>query len=80
MKLYRGRVDPVAQQWYEQGIARRDRKLLQNVVDQAFASSYGDDALMALGEMAFESGDYAAARCGLGADRAGGRGQGQGQD
>ena len=62
LKLYRSRVDPVAQKWYEQGIAKRDRKLLQNIVDQAFASSFGDDALMALGEMALESGDYAAAR------------------
>ena len=62
LKLYRGRVDPVAKRWYEQGIAERNGKLLQNVVRQAFASSYGDDALMALGEMALESGDYAAAR------------------
>jgi hypothetical protein len=62
LKLYRGRVDPVAQKWYERGIARHDRQLLQNIVDQAFVSSYGDDALLALGEMAFESGDYAAAR------------------
>jgi outer membrane protein assembly factor BamB len=62
LKLYRARVDPVAQKWYEQGIAARDRRLLQNVVDQAFASSFGDDALMALGEMSFESGDFAAAR------------------
>ena len=62
LKLYRARVDPVAQKWYEQGIAQRDHKLLQNIIDQAFASSFGDDALMALGEMALESGDYAAAR------------------
>lgn len=62
LKLYRGQVDPVARQWYEQGIAKRDRRLLQQVVDRAFAGSYGDDALMALGEMNLESGDYAAAR------------------
>ena len=62
LKLYRGRVDSVAQKWCEQGIAGRDRKLLQNVVDRAFASSFGDRALMALGEMSLESGDYAAAR------------------
>jgi len=62
LKLYRGRVDPVAQKWYEQGIANRDHRLLRNIVDQTFASSFGDDALMALGEMALESGDYAAAR------------------
>ncbi len=48
--------------WYEQGIADRDPKPLRNIVDQAFASSFGDDALMALGEIALESGDFAAAR------------------
>lgn len=62
LKLYRARVDPAAKKWYEQGIAQRNRTLLQNVVDQAFASSYGDSALMALGEIALESGDYTAAR------------------
>lgn len=62
LKLYRSRVDPVAKKWYEQGIANRDPKSLRNIVDQAFASSYGDDALMALGELALESGNFAAAR------------------
>ena len=62
LKLYRSRVDPVARKWCEQGIAHRDPTPLQNIVDQAFASSFGDDALMALGEIAFESGDFAAAR------------------
>jgi outer membrane protein assembly factor BamB len=62
LKLYRSRVDPVARKWYEQGIANRDSKMLRNVVDQAFASSFGDGALMALGDMALESGDFAAAR------------------
>jgi hypothetical protein len=62
LKLYRSRVDPVARKWYEQGIANRDPKLLRNIVDQAFASSFGDEALMALGEIALESGDFARAR------------------
>jgi outer membrane protein assembly factor BamB len=62
LKLYRSRIDPVARRWYEQGIAHRDSKMLQNIVDQAFASSYGDKALMALGEISLESGDFAAAR------------------
>ena len=69
--LSRPRVDPVAQKWYEQGIAERNRRLLENVVEQAFASNYGDEALMALGEMALESGDYRRGAMGLGADRAG---------
>ena len=62
LKLYRRRVDPVAQKWYEEGLARRDAKLLSNVVQRAFASSWGDKALMALGEMRLEEGDFSAAR------------------
>ncbi len=62
LALYRGRVDPLARKWYERGIAKRDRRLLGDVVRLAFVGSWGDDALMALGEMALESADYAAAR------------------
>jgi outer membrane protein assembly factor BamB len=62
LRLYRRRVDPLAQKWCEEGIATRDAKLLTRVVQQAFASSWGDKALMALGEMRLEEGDYAAAR------------------
>ena len=62
LKIYRDRVDPLARQWYETGIEQRDRRLLQRIVDQAFASSYGDDALLALGDMDLESGRFAAAR------------------
>ena len=62
LELYRRRVDPLARQWYEEGIAAHDRQPLLNVVEQAFASRWGDRALSALGEMALESGDYAAAR------------------
>jgi outer membrane protein assembly factor BamB len=62
LKLYRRRVDPVAQKWYEEGIAGRDAKLLTKVVQQVFASSWGDKALMALGEIRLEEGDYAGAR------------------
>jgi outer membrane protein assembly factor BamB len=62
LALYRARVDPAARKGYEQGVARRDRGLLLNVVNEALASSWGDDALLALGEMALERGDHAAAR------------------
>jgi cellulose synthase operon protein C len=62
LKLYRGRVDAAAKKWYEDGTANRDRRALQNVVDRYFASSWGDKALLALGELAMESGDFAAAR------------------
>jgi outer membrane protein assembly factor BamB/tetratricopeptide (TPR) repeat protein len=62
LALYRSRIDPVARKWYEDGLRRLDRQSLARVVEQAFASSYGDRALWALGEMELEAGDYAAAR------------------
>lgn len=62
LTLYRSQVDPMARRWYEQGVAGRDRRLLAKVLEQAFASSFGDDALMALGEIALEEGDYTSAR------------------
>lgn len=60
--LYRGRVDPVAKRWFDEGVVRRDECLLRKVVDQALASSWGDNALYVLGEIALESGDCATAR------------------
>jgi outer membrane protein assembly factor BamB len=62
LALYRSRVDAQAKRWYEEGIASRDRELLLRVIQQAFASSWGDKALLALGEMALERGDYTSAR------------------
>ena len=62
LKLYRGRIDPAARKWYEEGMANHDPRFLRKIVDQCFASSWGDDALLALGDMALESGDYATAR------------------
>jgi len=59
---YRSRVDPSARKWYEEGIAGHDRQALEQVVDRALSSRWGDNALDALGEMALESGDFAAAR------------------
>jgi outer membrane protein assembly factor BamB len=64
LKLYRARVDSVARKWYEQGVAERNRRLLENIIEQTFASTYGDAALLALGDMALESGDYSSARWG----------------
>ena len=62
MKLYRSRVDASARKAYEDGVAQRDRRLLLSVVDQSLASSFGDEALLALGELSFEEGDFTAAR------------------
>lgn len=62
LALYRSRVDPLARRWYEEGIERRARGPLLSVLREAFASSSGDEALLALGEMALESGNYTSAR------------------
>ncbi|MEX2111655.1 MAG: PQQ-binding-like beta-propeller repeat protein [Pirellulales bacterium] len=62
LALYRERVDDMARNWYEEGLARRDADRLSDVVDQMFCSSWGDDALWALGEMELERGNYGAAR------------------
>lgn len=62
LQLYRDRVDPQARKWYEDGIARRDEALLQRIVDQSLVSSWGDDALLALGEISLEQGRPSEAR------------------
>jgi len=62
LAAYRGRVDPEARRLYDDGLARRDPRRLLDVVDRFLASSWADDALNLLGEMALESGDPAAAR------------------
>lgn len=61
LALYRGRVDPQARRWYEAGVSGRP-ELLAQVVDKLFCSSWGDDALLALGDAALERGDVGDAR------------------
>jgi outer membrane protein assembly factor BamB/tetratricopeptide (TPR) repeat protein len=60
--VYRRQVDPLAEQLYRDGLTSRDERQLQRVVDEFFCSSWGDDALLAAGEISLERGDYAAAR------------------
>ncbi len=62
LALYRERVDPLAQQRYEEGLAKRDTARLAEVVDKMFCSSWGDDALWVLGEIELEKGHYGRAR------------------
>lgn len=69
LALYRDQVDAQARQWFEEAIADDEKRtsaereqLLRRVVDQFYASSYGDEALWLLGEYALERGDYGAAR------------------
>ena len=59
--LYQARVDAQAELWYRQGANQRDRVQLRRVVDQLFCSSWGDDALDLLGDLAFQEGQFAEA-------------------
>jgi outer membrane protein assembly factor BamB len=62
LAAYRRAVDPLAEVLYREGLATRDEPTLRRVVDEHFCSSWGDDALFALGELALERADFAAAR------------------
>ncbi len=62
LQQYRQRVDPLSKQWFEQGIRDRDADLLMRIVEEVFNSSYGDDSLLALGELSLEAGQYGRAR------------------
>ena len=48
----------MAERWYRDGATRRDAGPLRRVVDQAFCSSWGDDALELLGDLAFQDGRF----------------------
>ena len=60
--FYREKVDPRAKRWFEQALAESSEQPLLNIVDQALMSSYGDDALYRLGELAWEQGALSQAR------------------
>ncbi len=62
LTLYRQRVDPLVTRRYNSAIAAHDEGELTSIVEQSFASTVGDQALFALGEMALGRGDYTAAR------------------
>lgn len=62
LAAYRRRVDSVATQWYAEAVAERSEAKLRRVVDELMLSSDGDQALLRLGEMALERGNYTAAR------------------
>ncbi|MFO0909278.1 MAG: PQQ-binding-like beta-propeller repeat protein [Isosphaeraceae bacterium] len=56
--IYRSRMDGQAERWFRQGQSDRDRNALRRVVDQAFCSSWGDDAIELLGDLAFQEGRF----------------------
>jgi outer membrane protein assembly factor BamB len=62
LQQYRSTADPEAEVWFQAGVAANDRKMLRRVVERAFASSWGDDALYRLAEIELERGEHALAR------------------
>jgi outer membrane protein assembly factor BamB/predicted negative regulator of RcsB-dependent stress response len=59
---YRRLVDALAESWLHQGEKDNDEAPLHRIIQQAFASRFGDDALLKLGDLALARGDYATAR------------------
>ena len=62
LAAHRVRVDSIARQRLSDAVARRDRDQLEHMLDDAFHSSHGDDALLLLGDWAMERGDFGEAR------------------
>jgi len=62
LELYRKPVDPVAQRWYADAMAHRDPALLARITSDMYCSTWGDDALLALGDLALERGEPSIAR------------------
>jgi len=61
LRLYREIHDEAAEALYRLGLRSRDRQGLSAVGTRYLASSWGDDALAALGALAFERGDFVGA-------------------
>lgn len=59
---YRQRVDPLAKRWLESARKNRDPRQLEQLIEEAFHSSHGDEALITLGDWALERGDFHEAR------------------
>jgi cellulose synthase operon protein C len=59
---YRKLVDPLAEKWLAEGTTKRDEKLLRQIIQRAFASSSGDEALLRLADFSLERGEFAMSR------------------
>lgn len=62
LAVYRARVDRTARQGLDDATAKLYAKELEQLVNELQASEPAADALLALGELALERGDYAASR------------------
>ena len=59
---YRGLIDSLADDWLRQANQDRDRAGFERIIEQAFASRSGDQALLRLGDLALVQGDSVLAR------------------
>ena len=62
LEAYRNRIDPLAKRWLDEGLANGDAASLERVVRQLYASRHTDQALLALGDLALERGQFQLAR------------------
>lgn len=62
LQIYRERVDPLAQSWFDRSVEQRDPALLRRIVKERFNSTVGDEALLRLGDAALEAGQFDRAR------------------
>ena len=62
LAAYRKKADPQARRWLDRWKQTHDEADLQRIVRETYLSSYGDDALWALGESAWDRGDLSLAR------------------
>lgn len=58
LRVYRSKFDKRAAQMYDLALPARDQELLERIVENYFCSSVGDQALLALGEMLVQRGQF----------------------
>ena len=62
LAVYRRLVDPLAERWLLDAKTQHQPALLKRIIDEAWASRWGDDAALALGDEAFSRGELNEAR------------------
>ncbi len=62
LEIYRAQIDGWAQRQFEESLELRDADGLRHLLKEAYASSWGDEALWLLGEWQWEDGNPTAAR------------------
>ncbi len=62
LKIYRQQLDPVLKPSFETGRDTADEVLLLKVLQQGYCCSFADDALLLLGDLAWDAGDVWRAR------------------